>query len=224
MSGISDSFQRPISYLRISVTDRCNLRCVYCMPPEGIALTPHSEILRYEEILSVVRVSAEMGINRVRLSGGEPLAQPEFLLALLRACKAEGIHTAVDTCGLAATRQVLAVAPFTDLFLYDLKLMDEARHRQFTGVSNTLILENLKVLSGVHRQIWIRVPVIPGVNDSAADLEAAARFAEATGRLQRRTLPTISRPAPSPAALPAASPAASGCRPSPSGRCAWPAP
>jgi len=75
VSGISDSFQRPISYLRISVTDRCNLRCMYCMPPEGIALIPHSDILRYEEILSVVRVAAEMGINRVRLSGGEPLAR-----------------------------------------------------------------------------------------------------------------------------------------------------
>ena len=73
MSGISDSFQRPISYLRISVTDRCNLRCTYCMPPEGITLITHSEILRYEEILSVVRVAAAMGINRVRLSGGEPL-------------------------------------------------------------------------------------------------------------------------------------------------------
>ena len=75
MSGISDSFQRPISYLRISVTDRCNLRCTYCMPPEGIALIPHSDVLRYEEILSVVRVAAEMGINKVRLSGGEPLAR-----------------------------------------------------------------------------------------------------------------------------------------------------
>lgn len=69
MSGISDSFQRPISYLRVSVTDRCNLRCMYCMPPEGITLIPHSDVLRYEEILSVVRVAAEMGINRVRLSG-----------------------------------------------------------------------------------------------------------------------------------------------------------
>jgi cyclic pyranopterin phosphate synthase len=75
MSGISDSFQRPISYLRISVTDRCNLRCKYCMPPEGIALIPHSDVLRYEEILSIVRVAVEMGINRVRLSGGEPLAR-----------------------------------------------------------------------------------------------------------------------------------------------------
>ncbi len=75
VSGISDSFQRPISYLRVSVTDRCNLRCVYCMPPEGIPLIPHADILRYEEILSVVRVAAEMGINRIRLSGGEPLAR-----------------------------------------------------------------------------------------------------------------------------------------------------
>ncbi len=75
MSGISDSFQRPISYLRVSVTDRCNLRCIYCMPPEGIAQMAHSDILRYEEILAVVRVAAEMGINRIRLSGGEPLAR-----------------------------------------------------------------------------------------------------------------------------------------------------
>ncbi|MBN2098572.1 MAG: GTP 3',8-cyclase MoaA [Dehalococcoidia bacterium] len=72
---MSDSFQRPINYLRISLTDRCNLRCVYCMPPEGITLIPHSDILRYEEILSVVRVAVEMGVNKVRLSGGEPLVR-----------------------------------------------------------------------------------------------------------------------------------------------------
>lgn len=79
MSGISDSFQRPISYLRVSVTDRCNLRCTYCMPPEGITLIPHSDVLRYEEILGVVRVAAEMGINKVRLSGGEPLVRAGFV-------------------------------------------------------------------------------------------------------------------------------------------------
>ncbi len=75
MSGISDSFQRPISYLRISVTDRCNLRCMYCMPPEGIPLIYHSDILRYEEIVKVVRVAVDLGINRVRISGGEPLVR-----------------------------------------------------------------------------------------------------------------------------------------------------
>ncbi len=78
MTGLSDSFQRPINYLRISVTDRCNLRCVYCMPPQGITLWPHSEILRYEEIEAIVRVAAGLGINKVRLTGGEPLVRSEL--------------------------------------------------------------------------------------------------------------------------------------------------
>ena len=75
MTGISDSFQRPINYLRISVTDRCNLRCVYCMPEEGIQLMSHYDILSYEEIYTLVKAAAELGINRVRLTGGEPLVR-----------------------------------------------------------------------------------------------------------------------------------------------------
>jgi len=70
-----DNFNRPISYLRVSVTDRCNLRCVYCMPSQGIPWRPHDEILRYEEIETVVRAAAELGINKVRLTGGEPLVR-----------------------------------------------------------------------------------------------------------------------------------------------------
>ena len=75
MTGISDSFQRPINYLRISVTDRCNLRCVYCMPEDGIGLMSHYDILSYEEILTIVKAAAQLGINRVRLTGGEPLVR-----------------------------------------------------------------------------------------------------------------------------------------------------
>lgn len=75
MTGLSDTFNRPINYLRISVTDRCNLRCIYCMPAEGVNLLPHSEILTYEEIAAVVRLAAELGINKVRLTGGEPLVR-----------------------------------------------------------------------------------------------------------------------------------------------------
>jgi cyclic pyranopterin phosphate synthase len=71
-----DAYNRPISYLRISVTDRCNLRCVYCMPPEGVPWRPHEEILRYEEIETVARAAAELGISKVRLTGGEPLVRP----------------------------------------------------------------------------------------------------------------------------------------------------
>ncbi len=75
MTGLSDSFQRPINYLRISVTDRCNLRCVYCMPAEGVELMSHEDILTYEEIHTVARAAAELGINKVRLTGGEPLVR-----------------------------------------------------------------------------------------------------------------------------------------------------
>jgi cyclic pyranopterin phosphate synthase len=75
MTGLSDSFQRPINYLRISVTDRCNLRCVYCMPEEGVALMSHADILTYEEIYAVAKVAAGLGINKVRLTGGEPLVR-----------------------------------------------------------------------------------------------------------------------------------------------------
>jgi len=70
-----DNFNRPISYLRVSVTDRCNLRCVYCMPPQGVPWRPHDDILRYEEIETVVRAAAELGISKVRLTGGEPLVR-----------------------------------------------------------------------------------------------------------------------------------------------------
>jgi len=79
------SFERPINYLRVSVTDRCNLRCVYCMPPAGIGLLSHGEILTYEEIALVARLSAELGINKIRLTGGEPLARaglPELVAML----------------------------------------------------------------------------------------------------------------------------------------------
>jgi len=78
MTGLSDSFQRPINYLRISVTDRCNLRCVYCMPSDGVHSIPHEEILSYEEIYTVVQAAAELGINKVRITGGEPLVRLEL--------------------------------------------------------------------------------------------------------------------------------------------------
>jgi len=78
MTGIFDSFGRSINYLRISVTDRCNLRCIYCMPPEGVPQMSHSEILSYEEIRTVVHAAAELGICKVRLTGGEPLVRADL--------------------------------------------------------------------------------------------------------------------------------------------------
>ena len=123
------------------------------------------------------RMFYEESAGGVTFSGGEPFLQAPFLLALLQACRDEGYHTVVDTSGCCRAEDLLAAAPLTDLFLFDVKLMDDARHRQFTGVSNARILENLQALAGVHAQIWLRLPLIAGVNDSERDLAAAARFA-----------------------------------------------
>lgn len=75
MAGTCDSFQRGISYLRVSVTDRCNLRCIYCMPEEGVPLVLHNDILHFEEILPIVQASIELGIDNIRITGGEPLVR-----------------------------------------------------------------------------------------------------------------------------------------------------
>jgi len=92
MTGILDSFGRSINYLRISVTDRCNLRCIYCMPPEGVPQISHSEILSYEEISTVVRAAAELGINKIRLTGGEPLVRVELPKLIKMLSRIEGIQ------------------------------------------------------------------------------------------------------------------------------------
>jgi cyclic pyranopterin phosphate synthase len=92
MTGILDSFGRSINYLRISVTDRCNLRCLYCMPPEGVPQISHNEILTYEEIRTVVRAAAELGINKIRLTGGEPLVRAELPKLIKMLSRIEGIQ------------------------------------------------------------------------------------------------------------------------------------
>ncbi len=113
----------------------------------------------------------------VTVSGGEPLAQLPFLRRLLEECRDEAIHTAVDTCGFAPQEDLLSIAPLTDLFLYDLKMMDDDGHQRLTGVSNVTILDNLRALGSVHDYIWIRVPVIPGFNDDERHMDAVAAFA-----------------------------------------------
>jgi pyruvate formate lyase activating enzyme len=121
----------------------------------------------------------------VTFSGGEPLSQPAFLHALLKACEARGLHTVLDTCGFAAWEVLDSVRAYVDLFLYDLKLMDDARHREVTGVSNKPILHNLSRLSREGHRIILRVPVIPEVNDDQANMRQIARFAAALPSLRR---------------------------------------
>lgn len=121
----------------------------------------------------------------VTFSGGEPLAQAAFVIECLSQLRAEGVDTALDTCGFSHWKDLAAAAEFADLVLFDLKLMNPARHKAVTGVSNGRILDNLRSLSDIHPNIWIRVPVIPGVNDDAANLEETAAFVAGLAGVRR---------------------------------------
>ena len=112
----------------------------------------------------------------VTFSGGEALNQLEFLDALLTACKAKRIHTALDTSGYAPWESIARIASKVDLFLYDIKLIDEEKHKKYTGVSNKLILANLKRLAADQRRVWIRIPVIPGINDDEKNIKDIGEF------------------------------------------------
>jgi pyruvate formate lyase activating enzyme len=119
----------------------------------------------------------------VTVSGGEPLAQPDFVERLLGECKAREIHTALDTSCHGPWETLERIGRHVDLFLCDLKLMDPAAHRRFTGVSNELVLENLRRLTASGRRVIIRMPVIPGVNDGEENLAATGEFVGSLGEL-----------------------------------------
>jgi pyruvate formate lyase activating enzyme len=140
-----------------------------------------SELLKDRAYFEVPAFSGgEKSGGGVTLSGGEPTLQADFVEALLRGLKAQGISTALDTCGLCTPTTLDRLLPFTDLVLYDLKLYDTDLHRQFTGSPNRQILDNLLHLRDVqHRQpfqLWIRTPLIPEATSTAENLSALGRF------------------------------------------------
>jgi pyruvate formate lyase activating enzyme len=161
------------------VPERCT-RCGACLeacPTGGRELEggPRdvAEVMR--EVLADRGYYQESG-GGVTISGGEPLLQPEFLLPLLAACRAEGLHTALDTSGFASWERLAAAAALADLVLYDVKTVDDRAHQRHTGVSNRPILDNLARLAAVHGEIWVRVPVVPGVNDTPAAIREIGEF------------------------------------------------
>jgi len=124
----------------------------------------------------------------VSLSGGEPLLQPDFSHSLLKACKELRIHTAVDTCGHVNTDVLLKISKHVDLFLYDLKVINDEKHTRFTGVSNKLILENLKKLSRDGQKIVVRFPLVPGVNDDEKDILELGEFVSSLNNVKELSI------------------------------------
>jgi pyruvate formate lyase activating enzyme len=125
----------------------------------------------------------------VTLSGGEPLVQIGFAEAVLRGCKEQKLHTAVETSGCVDWRNISRVLPYTDLFLYDIKLMDAKKHLEFTGGDNGKILHNAQSIARQGVPLVVRVPVIPGINDDEENLMATVHFARRIGAKSVDLLP-----------------------------------
>lgn len=131
----------------------------------------------------------EQSHGGVTLSGGEPLSQDEAALALLAACKQRGYHTAVDTCGYVPQRVFEQALPLTDLFLYDVKHLDHDMHEKYMKTPNEPILRNLRWLAAHHANIWVRVPLIPTVNDSDEHIERIGQLMRELGLKEVFLLP-----------------------------------
>lgn len=118
----------------------------------------------------------------VTFSGGECMLQIDFLEEILKVCKENGIHTAVDTAGHVPYEYFERILPYTNLFLYDVKCYDSEKHKKYTGVRNELILENLKRLLATDKSVWIRIPIIPTINDTEEELQGIKEYIFSCGK------------------------------------------
>ena len=179
----------------------CPLQCWWCHNPESRKLFPenfdgcnvrrglnHALSSKEDEVGREVTVEELMNeIEKdsifydesdggVTFSGGEPLLQPNFLKELLTICDKSGIHTAIDTSGYSTKDTIQKIVNLPDLFLFDLKMMDDELHQKYTGVSNKIIHQNLKIIDEAGNKIFIRIPVVPGITDSKENLTATREF------------------------------------------------
>lgn len=172
----------------------CPLRCWWCHNPESQEVGIEQVRVRRELDGKVFEIKSAVGSwqsavdvmkeiekdsvfytesgGGVTFSGGEPMMQPDFIAEMLMLCKQQGIHTAIDTCGHAEPAAFMKVMELADLFLFDIKLMDDVKHVEYTGVSHELALKNLEMISRAGKNIIIRFPVIPGVTDDPENIEA----------------------------------------------------
>ncbi len=163
------------------VTDynKCTLcgLCADVCPTKAIEMS--GKLYNVSELMQLIereRIHIDHSDGGVTFSGGEPLMYPDFLISMLKACGEKGFHRAVDTCGHVSVKTLLEVAQHTDLFLYDLKLMDPVQHKKWTGKDNKLILENLVKLAESGAKINIRIPFIHNVNTSEEEVTKMAKF------------------------------------------------
>jgi pyruvate formate lyase activating enzyme len=181
--------QRAISRDGARVTidrESCQLcgTCVEACPAK--ALEKAGEDISVAGLMDLIqkdKVFFEESGGGVTFSGGEPLLQPAFLAEVLEECCQKDIHACLDTCGFASTEVLESLAPMTGLFLFDLKMIDDQKHQTYTGVSNSLILNNLKYLAAEDASVIVRIPLIPGINDDREDIRDMGEFIRSLDRI-----------------------------------------
>ncbi len=160
-----------------------NIDCLGCQKCVEVcnakALTIVGEVKTISELMEIIledKTFYEVSGGGVTLGGGEVTMQTEAATSLLQACKQEGINTAIETCGYTKTENILKIAEFTDLFLYDVKQMDPDKHFEWTGVRNEQILTNLKELLHRRYNVKVRMPMLKGINDSEEEIRQVIEF------------------------------------------------
>jgi len=172
----------------------CPMKCWWCHNPESQLMEPEpvekvrkiddipiskteisGEWMDVDEVMELIKkdsVYYEESGGGVTFSGGEPLMQFDFVDRMMERCKELGIHTAIDTCGIASRKKFEKILDRVDLFLYDLKLMDENESKLYTGVGSEKAIENLRFIASQGKEIYLRFPLIPGITDTKHNLEA----------------------------------------------------
>ena len=162
------------------------IACGECLSPLCEALTlSGKEVLASEVLTEVLKDSIFYKTSRggLTLSGGEPLAQSDFCVEILRLAKEKGLHTCIETCGYASKEAIIQSAEYTDLYLFDIKETDKDLHVNFTGVGNKQILENLSLLNNLGKDIVLRCPLIPNFNCRDEHLIEIAKIANSLDRV-----------------------------------------
>lgn len=175
--NISENSHR-IDYSKCDACGKCSDNCSYG------ALVKYGEPMTVDEVWDAVRrdkMFYDTSGGGVTVSGGEPLLHAQFVKELFRYCREEKIGTCVETCGFVPPESFMEVIPFTDMFLFDLKHMDSDIHKKYTGRHNEKILKNAALLIEQGADVVFRQPLIPGVNDSDANIEATALFLKKLG-------------------------------------------
>ncbi|GAB6273492.1 MAG: glycyl-radical enzyme activating protein [Peptococcaceae bacterium] len=173
-------------------------RCIVCL--QCVEICPYEAMVQWGEIVNVKHVIEEVEKDKpfyknsgggMTLSGGEPLTQPEFARALMKCAKLREIHTALDTCGYAKWEVLESVLEWTDLVLFDLKHMDAQAHKEYCGVTNEVILENARRIAAKKVPLRIRIPVIPGRNDTVENMRLTAEFVAALDRENKNVIQVV---------------------------------